>query len=91
MEADSSIPASDERDLGNTCCRSWPRTCAEVQAQTPTYSRPCDFCLYGPEDAPVRHEGGMSLADAVDRMESTERARGERFREAVVGFVEGDE
>lgn len=94
METDSdssSLLILDERDLGDICCRSWPRTCADVQAQTPTFSKPCDFCLYGPPTPPVRPAGGMGLEEAMSRARETECARGRKLREAVISYVEGDE
>ena len=30
---------------GLTHCIYWPRTCAQVQAATPTYSPSCGYCL----------------------------------------------
>lgn len=39
---------------GETRCRNWPRSCAEVQASTPTAFPFCAYCLYGPEEAPRR-------------------------------------
>lgn len=78
---------------GDTCCVHSPfSTCADMQARSPTWARSCDFCLYGPPDIPARDDsGGMSFEEAHDRVQRTERAAGERLREAVVAAVGGTE
>ena len=74
-------------ELGENCCCSFPRTCAEVNAQSLTYSRPCNFCLQGPPEPPVRRHDGLSASEAIGRIEQTEKAAAERFRRAVVSLV----
>lgn len=71
-----------------TRCTHWPRSCTEVQAQTPTWFQFCDFCLYGPPEPPRREAGGsMTVEEMNERIAAPERERGERLREAVIAAV----
>lgn len=69
---------------GDDCCSHWPRTCAEVQAESCTTFRFCDFCLLGP---PAIGQG-ITVDEAKERIEKTERDRGERLREAVIAAAD---
>lgn len=66
-------------------CTHWPQTCAQVQARTPTVMRFCDFCLYGPEQRPVRRDqNAISVEEALARVHARERAVGDRLTAAVI-------
>ena len=75
---------------GEDRCRSWPRTCAERQAMSSTYVMPCDFCRYGPPaEPPVRRDTEpLSVEEAHERIEATERETGDRLRAAVIAAVD---
>lgn len=72
---------------GETRCVRWPLTCGEVQREAPTVFHPCDFCLYGPPEPPARSGDGLSLAEARERIEETERTRGEQLRGSVIAVA----